>query len=103
MLPVARLSSVPQRDGDVTESERFRPFADTFESTASRTGVMTHSCLPRIMAFHRNSNFFQPAAYAKCFTRCLTVPCVKDAEAILSGTAGTIVHPATSTGRRSDR
>src|SRR5687767_9842189 len=78
MLP----SGVPKRDGRVTFSERSCRCADTFESTASRSGVMKRSCRPRIMAFHRNSNFFQPAEYAKCFTRCLTVPCVNEAAAI---------------------
>jgi hypothetical protein len=34
---------------------------DTFESTASSTGVMQPNCLARIMKFQSGSNFFQPA------------------------------------------
>src|SRR5262249_9899069 len=36
--------------------------AVTFESTPSRSGVMSRSCLARITTSHSGSNFFQPAA-----------------------------------------
>src|SRR5579863_8021642 len=35
----------------------------------SSTGSMYATCLVRMTKFHRNSNFFQPAAYAKCLRR----------------------------------
>jgi len=73
---------VLKRDPPVTELERQPREPDTFARTASRSGVIARSCLARMTAFHTNSNFFQPAAYAKCFAWCLTVPCVNDAAAI---------------------
>ena len=39
-----------------------------FERTLSSSGVMTRSCRNRITRFHAASNFFQPDAWAKCFT-----------------------------------
>ena len=84
MTPSRRRSdarSVPERDSVVTELERSPAAPDTFDRTASRTGVIMRNCLARMIVFHNPSNFFHPTAYAKCFTWCLTVPCVKDAAA----------------------
>src|SRR5829696_8600952 len=78
----ALAATVLKRDPPVTELERRAREPETLESTPSSTGVIMRSWRARMIAFHRNSNFFHPIAYAKCFTRCLSVPCVNDASAI---------------------
>ena len=48
---------VPEGRGGVSGSD-----CDTFDSTASSSGVMQPSCLARMTKFQSGSNFFQPEA-----------------------------------------